>query len=1036
MSKKCLRFNMLPIVSLAMDEVETYFEKRNIDFHKYAQKVLRSFKKDISAKTVQGGSGSLTNAENNPSKSVVVNPIKIATNDTGYTIISKPHSEMTENGTNVCVDKVNQVKEKLAETEAESSCTNKTMKTTDATPASRISEPDKDVQLEHKLGHIPDDETNICLDQRSQIKPKQSESQFEASSAPQTKETRGDLPALISLNALSEHKHKHTIADKTNICGDHANQVKRKLPEDEDETSKAKEIKLDTPALQINESEQLHHVCDVCKAVRHSLDALNKHKLWHTTQDKTNICEHPSNKKKLSESEIEATAVNKTVKTKDDTDASQINAPGQSRHICDICKTVRHSLSALHKHKRTHTSKDKSNICEDQTNQIKQKLSESEIEATAVNRTVKTKDDTDASQINAPEQWRHICDICKTVRHSLSALNKHKLTHTAEDKINICEDQTNQVKQKLSESEIEATAVNKIVKTKDDTDASQINAPEQSRHICDICNSVRNSQSALKKHKLKHSKCPFCKTRLKSVEEKRKHLKGSCDVRNLKRSCRVPCEVKLEKMELNRSIREKYPQAFTEFPPFPGMEEKNLNRIARDYEESVVNDHKRKRTCDRIVSNGEDSSGAVNDTEKESANDEKTPKVTVDTCKPANLNQCNVNPIADSNLTIETSSFSKNSNSNPEPTEEVYTSVSVVRPIINIKNCSILDYLDPKASDVKLIRDLLLTKTNNQIGSLDQSTQTEYLVNGTVTANQNEITAEFKGLKNMLHFYKIPVVIKHGSFSVSYNTDNTKNEKKNMCLWDNLEPIDVAEVKPIPVPKEASSILQGSSNKALLINPPTESSVAAPVTANPLTNCKNPGNVTNRDARPFVTIETPSTSKEPNRETFTSISMMPTFSATTWNQNSYSNPVSGRHTSSEILQTTASMSGTPTCSSNTIGSLSRGTHVNAIPRHAPHPVLPSTGTFQNFNMQGQVSTLYNNIQLAPASQSSVRMPVLMPQQNIQSIMNQTVNRPYLQGSSANEGISQLQGTSGNPNAGESSIPAPGSIRVKSLYDLT
>ncbi|CAH1992891.1 unnamed protein product [Acanthoscelides obtectus] len=878
MSKKCLRFNMLPIVSLAMDEVETYFEKRNIDFHKYAQKVLRSFKKDISAKTVQGGSGSLTNAENNPSKSVVVNPIKIATNDTGYTIISKPHSEMTENGTNVCVDKVNQVKEKLAETEAESSCTNKTMKTTDATPASRISEPDKDVQLEHKLGHIPDDETNICLDQRSQIKPKQSESQFEASSAPQTKETRGDLPALISLNALSEHKHKHTIADKTNICGDHANQVKRKLPEDEDETSKAKEIKLDTPALQINESEQLHHVCDVCKAVRHSLDALNKHKLWHTTQDKTNICEHPSNKKKLSESEIEATAVNKTVKTKDDTDASQINAP------------------------------------------------------------------------------------------------------------------------------------------------------EQSRHICDICNSVRNSQSALKKHKLKHSKCPFCKTRLKSVEEKRKHLKGSCDVRNLKRSCRVPCEVKLEKMELNRSIREKYPQAFTEFPPFPGMEEKNLNRIARDYEESVVNDHKRKRTCDRIVSNGEDSSGAVNDTEKESANDEKTPKVTVDTCKPANLNQCNVNPIADSNLTIETSSFSKNSNSNPEPTEEVYTSVSVVRPIINIKNCSILDYLDPKASDVKLIRDLLLTKTNNQIGSLDQSTQTEYLVNGTVTANQNEITAEFKGLKNMLHFYKIPVVIKHGSFSVSYNTDNTKNEKKNMCLWDNLEPIDVAEVKPIPVPKEASSILQGSSNKALLINPPTESSVAAPVTANPLTNCKNPGNVTNRDARPFVTIETPSTSKEPNRETFTSISMMPTFSATTWNQNSYSNPVSGRHTSSEILQTTASI--------NTIGSLSRGTHVNAIPRHAPHPVLPSTGTFQNFNMQGQVSTLYNNIQLAPASQSSVRMPVLMPQQNIQSIMNQTVNRPYLQGSSANEGISQLQGTSGNPNAGESSIPAPGSIRVKSLYDLT
>nr|CAH7726213.1 unnamed protein product [Callosobruchus chinensis] len=612
-----------------------------------------------------------------------------------------------------------------------------------------------------------------------------------------------------------------------------------------------------------------------------------------------------------------------------------------------------------------------------------------------------------------------------TNKTGYAIVSKAQPTVSTEDEKNKCIDETGCNKRKLSETETESTTTNKKIITNTDTSALQI-GKSVPLYICDICNSVQYSLNVLNKHKLKHLICQFCKVRFKSLEKKEQHLENDCAVKKLKSSCLIPCLVALEKLELNRSIRAKYPRAFTSFPPLAvtkDMGESSVIEIVDDDES--VNETNETKTSKKSTQVDEalkiNSNGTINQTSENS--------------------KSNNNSLLDLNMHLRNGI--KHNDTKPEPTPEIITSVSLVKPNIKIKNNSILDYMDPKASDIKLMRDFLTTYKNLNSCS-DQSTQTELLVNSSIVTNHAEVTTEFKGLKTLLHFYKIPVIIKNGEFSVSYTCDNVTEKKKNMCLWDSLVPVDIAEPKKVSatVPK-TRPIAKGPCTTTLPpLNSTPEETTSAPTMVNNQNsagtqkeNCQSEksktssitGSSASLQLSSFVTVR-----KAPHLGKLPSMTAQDPNSSQNLLNAPLTNPVS-------VLQSTAS-------SSNIIGSIANNVHLRVAPEKSanssetggppvPYPIVQSANPTMGLPVPQSIN-IQNNVLLPPqTSRSSVLSTVQHPHRDLQPIINKVGNVPQLLPMTSAKD-STLQATSENTTLGETPLPALGSIRVKSLTDLT
>ncbi|CAH1992890.1 unnamed protein product [Acanthoscelides obtectus] len=588
-----------------------------------------------------------------------------------------------------------------------------------------------------------------------------------------------------------------------------------------------------------------------------------------------------------------------------------------------------------------------------------------------------------------------------------------------------CTEEVNSNKRKLSETE--ADTANKKINTTSDTFVLQVgkSAP---LYICDICNSVQYSLNVLNKHKLKHLVCQFCKTRLKSMELKQQHLEKECEVKNLKSSCLVSSEVKLEKVDLNRRIREKYPDAFAGFPPLPNTKVVSSNegdKSESNNDKAIINDIRSKNAESsniiEIIDDDDDETESVAvDTNQTKVLQKPIKKTNINCYKSTtSINKSEVSSTSDSSTNLQASS-SSNNDINPATAREVASSVCVLKPDINIINSSILDHVDPKASDIKLMREFLTQYKNSLLRScLNQSTQTDLMVNSTIIINQNELTTEFKDLKNLLHFYKIPVVLKHGKFSVSYTSDEVQEKQKKMCLWDNLKPIDIIDPKNIASTQESEKALSSLNNNNTAIEKvadpvaiPTKINCPKSATANTQKDKCQPGNLT----VPVIVGSPLQVTAGQNHLFNAPISQMPNIGAQQPSSTRTSKNIPATSLPDTLAKNNTTLTAIPEKSANVLHS------VESLPKTVSQPVVQFI-----VKKTGQPN---DNTRLPQASTSSAHLSFPLPRQDLQKTANQAVNAQPLRQASTLPVSSASRDTSGPP------LPAPGSIRVKSLIDLT
>ncbi|XP_074034412.1 uncharacterized protein isoform X2 [Leptinotarsa decemlineata] len=319
--------------------------------------------------------------------------------------------------------------------------------------------------------------------------------------------------------------------------------------------------------------------------------------------------------------------------------------------------------------------------------------------------------------------------------------------------------------------------------------------------MCDICNSLQYSAKELKRHKLKHLKCQFCKLKFKSIDWKLIHIDKYCKIKNMMNN--LPA-VELEKVEFNIKVRNEYSDAFCSFPPIPGlksdneigtkdpenskslestevspsiMENSNISMINTPEVIEILSDEEDSAlppvcSTSTIPHHSGTSQNIVSNTFGQAPTASK--KDIPVTAPPSGVLKSNVDRI----------SAPVDNPATPTNVEQNIPSY-IVKPDIKIRNAAIVDIFDHKASDAKVVKDLL-TKFQLVQSQSETTTQTDLPSNDSITVNSQEITTELKNLRHQLLIYKIPVFITKGEFKVSYEYKSATTRVKKRCLWNDL----------------------------------------------------------------------------------------------------------------------------------------------------------------------------------------------------------------------------------------------------------
>lgn len=326
-------------------------------------------------------------------------------------------------------------------------------------------------------------------------------------------------------------------------------------------------------------------------------------------------------------------------------------------------------------------------------------------------------------------------------------------------------------------------------------------------HICEICNSVQYSAKDLRKHQNRHLRCQFCKTKFRSLESKKEHLDSKCSIKNMMNN--LP-EVKLKKIEFDLNVRRIYRKAFDDYPPLNGLIETSS-----------------------ITTGGEESVSAMQPVDSKDISANVVPEVTRNHQKETvELETSEVIEI----LSDEEEPITVPSGSNKEPLpinalipplhtpqtipipqidNIVYNTVSIVRPEIKIKGSSALDMIDARLTDIKVLKELLTHYRPVHL-YVAKNTQTEMPANESIFVNRPEMIAELKQLKPQLHVYKIPITMKPGIFNVTFNYNTKPKPPKKLCLWNDLNIIDIKTPVSKPGLKSASYDDANFQNKHIL----------------------------------------------------------------------------------------------------------------------------------------------------------------------------------------------------------------------------
>jgi len=265
---------------------------------------------------------------------------------------------------------------------------------------------------------------------------------------------------------------------------------------------------------------------------------------------------------------------------------------------------------------------------------------------------------------------------------------------------------------------------------------------------CHVCRTFYSTSFALKMHLSKHRVCQFCKITFKSIATKDLHLKDLCEVKRILTSQPF---VRLEPIHLNPSIRSKYSQSFEGFPSLPSKDTSDVVNVMVD----LLN----------------------RDTENEQRNlSVAIPSSSVAISQSSVTNSQSSVAISQSSVEISQSLV-----------EVSPCSVSIVRPDIDIKN-SALPYNMTGINDEQFLKQVIRwakEKANARRTFTEKMVQTNLPLNLNINTNPASGGCVFKGLKDQLLVFKIPINITKGPYHIQYkycNPNKNNKTKKNSDL--------------------------------------------------------------------------------------------------------------------------------------------------------------------------------------------------------------------------------------------------------------
>ncbi|KAJ8924496.1 hypothetical protein NQ315_007293 [Exocentrus adspersus] len=276
------------------------------------------------------------------------------------------------------------------------------------------------------------------------------------------------------------------------------------------------------------------------------------------------------------------------------------------------------------------------------------------------------------------------------------------------------------------------------------------NSEEEIKRQCRICDKIV-SDKHFKKHRLKHLRCPFCKTTFRTLEDKNDHIKNNCPI-NI--SIKVP-NIEVKKVETDVEVVKKYVDAFTDFPSV--VSALDLNRS-----ETLT-----------ISSDSEPESAAKPDPTPETAiktDDKKIP----------------------AQKTIEIIEIISDDDSANPPPAKVPKVNPVIKPDVNIKDNDALQIIGPNSNEIEALRKLLTHYTLLNV-SVEKSVQTESPNSKAIEVDKLKHVAVFTDLKSHLYVYRIPIEIGKGSFNASYSQRTENSKHQNLRLWNDLTLVDIKQ---------------------------------------------------------------------------------------------------------------------------------------------------------------------------------------------------------------------------------------------------
>lgn len=312
----------------------------------------------------------------------------------------------------------------------------------------------------------------------------------------------------------------------------------------------------------------------------------------------------------------------------------------------------------------------------------------------------------------------------------------------------------------------------------------QIFCNEKKLHICNICNSVHYYLKDLKRHQLKHLRCQFCKIKLKTMDLKEEHIRKQCSIKKVMNS--LP-NIKLTKVENILAIRQKYPDVFRRFAPIPSLPiDKGCPENKKN---SKVTSHvKAKNSIDDVV-------GVI-----EIPSDEEAKEVASTSTISSKTFLTSTNDLGVQNdLTMD---YLPNLSS------------SIIKPDIRIKNNNIFDTIDPKHTDVMVLKELLKNYSKIQL-TKDIATQPEPPLNTSVKMNPHDSTAILKNLMDHLLIYTVPIDVKYGTYNITFDYNHKQKKAKKKGLWSHLRAINLKK----PISKTFTKNKSSLNNQTLISNP-------------------------------------------------------------------------------------------------------------------------------------------------------------------------------------------------------------------------